>query len=170
MSLNPEQARIAIAEAERRTNQRQVRQMRLLILALIALTFIAGFSAAGFFIAYSQARRNGKTADRVLALTQKVASLQDQVVTETAIAQIVSNRILDCTTPDGKCAHDVQVQTGAAINAINQANALGRQDLLRKLGQLAHALGAPQSVVDQVLNEPVPTPPAFPVPPPPPNH
>jgi hypothetical protein len=161
---------VAIAEAEQRTVARQVHQMRLLILALVALTFIAGFSAAGFFIAYSQARRNGKTAETVLTLTEKVASLQDDVVTQTTIAKIVSNRILDCTTPEGKCLHDLQVQSGGAINAINQANAAGRQDLLRKLGQLAHALGAPQSVVDRVLAEPVPTPPPFPLPAPAPSH
>lgn len=169
MVTSPEDARLAIAEAEQRTIERQVHQMRLLILALIALTLIAGFSAAGFFIAYSQARRNGKTSDRVLALTQKVANLQDEVVTQTAIAQIGTNRILDCTTPEGKCLHDLQSQSGGAIDALNQAASQGRQDLLRRLGELFQALGVPQPTVARVLNEKEPTPAPF-NPPTPPSH
>jgi len=88
-------------------------------------------------------------------------------VTATAIAQIGTNRILDCTTPEGNCLHNLQSQSGGAIGALNQAAAQGRQDLLRKLGELARALGAPQSVVDHVLSEPEPTPAPFVVPPPP---
>ncbi len=124
-SLDPEQARVAIAEAEQRTSERQIHQMRLLIV------------------------------------------LQSQLVTATAIAQIGTNRILDCTTPEGNCLHNLQSQSGGAIGALNQAAAQGRQDLLRKLGELARALGAPQSVVDHVLSEPEPTPAPFVVPPPP---
>lgn len=156
MSLNPEQARIAISEAEARSQVRQVRQMRILIVALIALTAVAGFSAAGFFVAYGQARRNGETGLRVLQLTQTMADVQSQVVTATAIAQLATNRLLDCTTPEGKCAQEGQKQTGQAILTLNQAGAAGRQDLLRKVAELARAMGAPQAAVNRVLREPSP--------------
>lgn len=164
MSLDP---RAAIAEAEKRAFQRQTHQMRVLVIALIALTFVAGFSAAGFFVSYSQARRNGAIAERVLRLTESVASLQTQIVTTTSIAQIGTNRILDCTTPEGRCLHDLQSQSGGFLTSLNQTAAQGRQDLLRKLGELFRALGVPQVVVDRVLSEPAPVSTPFVVPQPP---
>lgn len=167
MSLDPH---AAIAEAEKRAFQRQAHQMRLLVIALIALTFVAGFSAAGFFVSYSQARRNGAVAERVLHLTESVATLQAQIVTTTAIAQLGTNRILDCTTPEGKCLHDLQSQSGGAIGALNQAAAQGRQDLLRRLAELFQSLGVPQATVTRVLNEAEPSPLPYVAPPAPPTH
>lgn len=161
MSIDPEQARTVIVEAEARTLDRQVRQMRLLIVALISLTLIAGFSGAGFIVTYGQAHNNGVTATKILALTQSVADLQDRIITATVIAQLGTNRILDCTTPEGKCAQDQGRQTAAAIASLNQANAVGRKDVLHKVGQLVHLLGVPQASIDNVLAQPEPTPPPF---------
>lgn len=161
MNLDPEQARVVIAEAEVRTSQRQVRQMRLLIVALMALTLIAATSAAGFFIAYGQARSNGATTKKILALTQSVADLQDRIITATVIAQLGTNRILDCTTPEGKCAQQGNQQTAAAIAALNAASAAGRKDVLHKVGQLVRLLGAPQGSIDRILSQPEATPPPF---------
>lgn len=161
MSIEPEQARTAIAEAELRTNQRQVRQMRLLIVALIALTLIAATSAAGFFIAYGQAHTNGETAKKILTLTQNVADLQDRIITATVIAQLGTNRILDCTTPEGKCAQEGNQHTAAAIAALNAASAAGRKDVLQKVGQLVRLLGVPQASIDRILAQPEATPPPF---------
>lgn len=140
MSLDPEAARIVISEAEARTLARQVRQMQLLIVALIALTVIAGFSGAGFFITYSQARQNGKTA---------------------ASVELVANRILDCTAPKGQCARDQNQKIGAAIASLNAANAAGRKDVLNKVGQLVHLLGVPQASIDKILAQPEPPSPPF---------
>lgn len=154
MSFDPEHARLAISEAEARTSARQVRQMRLLIFALISLTILAGFSGAGFYVTYQQSRRNGEISQRVLTLTQNVSNVQSELVTTTAIAQIGTNLILDCTTPEGKCAQQGQTQTKVAIAALNQANAAGRQDVLKKVGEMARALGVPQSTIDRILNEP----------------
>lgn len=140
MSLDPEAARIAISEAETRSQERQARQMQLLIVALVALTVIAAFSGAGFFITYSQARQNGKTA---------------------ASVELVANRILDCTAPKGQCARDQNQKIGAAIASLNAANAAGRKDVLSKVGQLVHLLGVPQGSIDKILAQPEPPSPPF---------
>lgn len=140
MSLDPEKAHVVIAEAEARSLARQVRQMRLLIVALIALTVIAGFSGAGFYVTYSQARQNGKTA---------------------ASVELVTNRILDCSAPKGKCAQEQNQKIASAIASLNAANAAGRKDVLAKVGQLVHLLGAPQASIDKILAQPEPPPPPF---------
>lgn len=154
MSLDPEHARIEIAQAEARTNARQVRQMRLLIFALIALTFLAAFAGAGFYITYQQSKRNSEISQRVLTLTQSVANVESELVTTTAIAQIGTNLILDCTTPEGKCAQQGKAQTAAAITALNQANEAGREKVLKKVGEFVKALGVPQPTIDRILSEP----------------
>jgi hypothetical protein len=126
MSLDPEAARVAISEAETRSNERQIRQMRLLIVALIALTFIAAFSGAGFYLTYRQAHA----------------------------VELATNRILDCSTPKGRCAKEQNQKIAAAIAALNAANAAGRKDVLTKVGQLVHLLGVPQPSIDKILAQP----------------
>lgn len=124
------------------------------------------FVALGIVIYFSiqnrnQADRNGKIGEQVLTLTTTVADLQGQLVTATNISQIASNRLLDCTTPEGKCSQEQKRQTAAAIDSLNKQAAALTADMLKKVGQLARAQGVPQATIDRILSQPAPVPVPF---------
>lgn len=124
------------------------------------------FVALGIVVYFSiqnrnQAARNGKTGEQVLALTETVAGLQAQLVTATAISKQGTDRLLDCTTPEGKCSQEQKRQTADAIDALNKQAAALIADMLKKVGQLARAQGVPQATVDRILGQPVPVPAPF---------
>lgn len=124
------------------------------------------FIALGIVIYFSiqnrnQADRNGKIGEQVLSLTKSVAALQGQIVTATTISKQGTDRLLDCTTPEGKCSQDQKQQTAAAIDALNKQTAALIADMLKKVGQLARAQGVPQATVDRILGQPVPVPAPF---------
>lgn len=111
-----------------------------------------------------QAVTNGKIGEQVLQLTKSVVGLQGQIVTATNISQIGTNRLLDCTTPEGKCSQEQKRQTAAAIDSINQANILGRADLLKKVGEMFKScpnLPCAVETINRILAEPVPVPVPF---------
>src|SRR5258707_5642030 len=76
VSTDPAAVRAQINQAEKRAGQRQV---RLLIVALIGLGVIAAFAVAGFFLAYSQARKNADLTHQVIAQNAQIKSLTEQL-------------------------------------------------------------------------------------------
>jgi hypothetical protein len=165
VSTDPAFVRAQINEAEKRAGRRQV---RLLIVALIGLGVIAAFAVAGFFLSYSQARKNGDLTKRVIAQGVQIKKLGDKLI-ELAQAQAESSangRTL--LVQQAALTAVIADQTSSATTARQQAQVAGylqslvnaqktlNADQLRKLGQLAVALGAPAAAVNTILAEPVP--------------
>ena len=174
MSTDPaaERARL-INAAEKRAGQRQV---RLLIVALFGLAVIAAFAVAGFFLAYSQAKKNAGLTHQVIAQNAQIKSLTEQLAglakaqadnsaQGRALIQkvvVLTALIVGFTDPNSAAA---RVRNATAVNAIKSVLA-GQQiqnaDLLRKLGEIAVVLAPPgdearvRAAVAKILAEPAP--------------
>lgn len=68
----------------------------------------------------------------------------------------VGTRLVDCTTPEGKCSQEQQAKVAAYLTTQDAATAARFADALRREGEFARAMGVPQSVVDRIVNEPGP--------------
>lgn len=167
MSTDPAFVRSQITEAEKRAGARQV---RLLIVALIGLGVIAAFAVAGFFLAYSQARKNAGLTKEVIAqgvqiksLTEQLTSLATAQADNSAQGRATLKQIAELTTliasftdPNSQATKDRATQTAAALRSLLAGQQVQNADLLRKLGEMAVALGAPLDVVKRILAEPAP--------------
>lgn len=174
MSSDPgaERARL-INAAEKRAGQRQV---RLLIVALFGLAVIAAFAVAGFFLAYSQARKNAGLTERVIAqgvqikaLTEQLTSLATAQADNSAQGRATLKQIADLaaliasfTDPNSQASRNRAAQTAAALRSLLAGQQIQNADLLRKLGEMAVAL-APldrtaevRATVAKILAEPAP--------------
>jgi hypothetical protein len=165
VSTDPAFVRAQINEAEKRAGARQV---RLLIVALIGLGVIAAFAVAGFFLSYSQARKNGDLTKRVIAQGMQIKKLGDKLI-ELAQAQaessangrtlLVQQAALTAVIADQTSSTTTarqQAQVAGYLQSLVNAQKTLNADQLRKLGQLAVALGAPPAAVNEILAEPVP--------------
>jgi Tfp pilus assembly protein PilN len=144
MVVEPGEVKAAIVAAEHRAGR------RLLLWVVIGLIFavvMVGLAGAGFVFTW-------RTSVRNQAIAKQVLHISEQVATATAIAQSATNELLDCTRPGGHCYQQAQTQTATAVRSLNDAGAQRIHELARKVGELAHALGVPQSTVDRILNEP----------------
>jgi hypothetical protein len=173
VSTDPAFVRAQINEAEKRAGRRQV---RLLIVALIGLGVIAAFAVAGFFLSYSQARKNGDLTKRVIAqgvqiklLTEQLAGLAQAQAANSVQGRALIQKVVDLTTviagftdPTSKAAMDQQAKIAAAIKSLLAGQQIQSADLLRKLGEIAVVLAPPdrmaevQAAVAKILAEPAP--------------
>lgn len=179
MSTDPGYVRAQIDAAKHRAGQRQT---RLLIIALLGLAIVASAAVAGFFISYSQARKNASLTKEVIRQGVQVKALAEQL-TSLATAQAqgseqgratlkqiaeLTTLIASFTDPQSQASRDRAVQTAAALRSLLAGQQIQNADLLRKLGEMAIALGAPPDVVKRILAEPAP-PIVIPSVPPPPK-
>lgn len=168
MSTDPSAERVRlVTEAEKRAGARQV---RLLIVALVGLVVIAAFAVAGFFLAYSQAKKNAGLTREVIGQSTQIKSLTEQLTTlatdqakNSQTGRDTLKKIADLTTliasftdPNSQATKDRAAQTAAALKSLLAGQQIQNADLLRKLGEMAVALGAPPDVVKRILAEPAP--------------
>lgn len=151
MSADPSFVRAQIGEAEKRAGQRQV---RLLIVALIGLAVIAGFAVAGFFLAYSQAKKNAGLTERVINQGRDIKRLAEDQATNSQTGRDILKRLSDATSSSA-------TQTVQALQQLDNAQRQGRADQLKKIAQMfeqCRSLPCDPAVVNRILAQPVPIP------------
>lgn len=151
MSTDPAFVRAQIGEAEKRAGQRQV---RLLIVALVGLAVIAGFAVAGFFLSYSQAKKNAGLTKEVIRQGQDIKKLAEDQATNSQTGRDILKRLSDATSSSA-------TQTVQALQQLDDAQRVGRADQLKKIAQMFEQctrLPCDPAVVNRILAQPVPVP------------
>lgn len=151
MSTDPAFVRAQIGEAEKRAGQRQV---RLLIVALVGLAVIAGFAVAGFFLSYSQAKKNAGLTKEVIRQGQDIKKLAEDQATNSQTGRDILKRLSDATSSSA-------TQTVQALQQLDDAQRVGRADQLKKIAQMfeqCRTLPCDPVVVNRILAQPVPVP------------
>lgn len=151
MSTDPTTFRAQITAAEKRAGRRQV---RILIVALIGGFILAAFSVAGFFLAYSQARKNANLTQEVIGQSAQIKKLAEDQATNSQTGRDILKRLSDATSSSA-------TQTVQALQQLDDAQRVGRADQLKKVAQLFQQctrLPCDPAVVNRILAQPVPVP------------
>jgi hypothetical protein len=119
----------------------------------IALMIVFGGLALLTFISVRALVTSGKALHSSQQAKAAADAGKDQAVTNGQL----SEQVLVIQ----KALKDSPTQTAHAIDLLNVAAADRNADTLRKIGELFRAMGVPQTTIERVLQEPVPTPPAF---------
>jgi hypothetical protein len=158
VSTDPAFVRAQISAAEKRAGQRQV---RLLIFALIGLGVIAAFAVAGFFLAYSQARKNTGLAKEVISQSAQIKTLAEDQAKSSETGRNILKQIQDFTDPNSAAVKEQQAKIARYLALLDEAQRLGRADQLKKIAQMfeqCRSLPCDPSIVNRILAQPVPVP------------
>jgi hypothetical protein len=96
----------------------------------------------------------GKT---IVALQQGQTEAQKTGRTTQVQVQQLVEQIASFTSPTSTVTMDQQQKVQGYITALLQGQQTQNADVLRKLGEMAVALGAPKATIDRILAEPSPT-------------